>query len=132
MCQRPQAVDALSLRYATRLHRSHTLQGEYKFLGRLKPSCPKSHFPFKKVLRRGSGSAFCWQLSHKLKSILVLSVTPRCKIGSNPMCAYVRGQDGVQLLMGCNTVDFLFSKLAKFSANFHLANDWACFVEHKL
>ena len=25
-----------------------------------------------------------------------------------------------------------FSKLTKFSANCHLANDWSCFVEHKL
>ena len=24
-----------------------------------------------------------------------------------------------------------FSKLAKFSANYHLANEWTCFVEHK-
>ena len=26
----------------------------------------------------------------------------------------------------------VFSKLTKFSANCHLANDWSCFVNHKL
>ena len=35
----------------------------------------------------------------------------------------------LQLYFVCN---LLISKLVKFSAKFHLANDWICFVQHKL
>ena len=52
-----------------------------------------------------------------------------------PKC--VRGESGAALVSllkttgKCLALD-VFSKLTKCSANCHLANDWSCFVDHKL